>query len=388
MNDTPRLINRNFVLAFGAQMALMSVYQLLVPTLPLYLKRLGSTEIEVGILVGTMGIASVVARPLVGKLLVSVGAKFFMLVGACFCVVASSAYIVVPPFWPFLAARVFHGAGLGFFHTASTSYVVGITESNYRARALAYFALTMNFAGAIAPPLGVILLNSYGANHLFLVCTAVSLTMLITSVSLGGTRASVSQGSVEGEGSLISRGAVPHSIVGFMALWIWASLTTFFPIYATNQGVANPGLFFTAIAVTLIISRTVGGRVLDVRNKNLVVVFCLSTSILSMVVLSLSRTQPMFILSAIIWSAGHAYLIPSLITLALERTGGSSPSPVVATFYAISDVGVFVGPLVMGFVVHYTGYPVMFFCLSLVALANLLYFWWSSRRRKGRDTHA
>lgn len=379
MNDAPRLINRNFVLAFCAQMALMSIYQILIPTLPLYLKRLGATEIEVGILIGTMGIASVLARPVVGKLLGKVGAKLFMIGGACLSVTVSIAYILIPPFWPFFFVRIFHGASFGFFHTASTSYIVGITDPAYRARALGYFALTMNFAGAIAPPVGVILLNSFGAEYLFLVCTAISVGMLTVSAILGRSR-TTTEAATETEGSLICRSAVPHSIVGFMALWVWASMTTFFPIYATNQGVANPGLFFTTIAVTLILSRTLGGRILDVPYKRALVLLCLATSILSMVVLSFSRTQPMFLLSAVIWGAGHAYLLPSLITLALQRTG-SSPSPAVATFYAISDIGVFVGPLVMGVVVHYTSYPLMFFCLSLVALVNLLYFWWFSGNR-------
>jgi predicted MFS family arabinose efflux permease len=357
-------------------MSLMSVYQILVPTLPLYLKRLGSTEIEVGMLIGAMGVASVLARPVVGKLLTRAGAKVFMIVGACLSVIVNLAYLVIPPFWPFLLVRILHGAGFGFFHTASTSYVVGITKPAYRARALGYFALTMNFAGTIAPPLGVILLNGFGARYLFLVCTAISLCMLTISAVLGRSP-TASKADSEAEGSLICLSAVPHSIVGFMALWVWASMTTFFPIYATNQGVANPGLFFTAIAVTLIVSRVLGGKILDVPNKKMLVLLCLATSILSMVVLSLSRTQPMFLLSAVIWGAGHAYLLPSLITLALHRAE-SSPSSVVATFYAISDVGVFVGPLVMGVVVHYTSYPIMFFCLSLVALANLLYFWWFS----------
>jgi MFS family permease len=173
VNDTPRLINRNFVLAFCAQMALMPVYQILVPTLPLYLKRPGSTEIEVGLLVGSMGIVPVIARPLVGKLLLKVGARFFIIVGACLCVIASPTYLIAPPFRPFCPRGYSMGAGFGFFHTASTSYVAGITEPAYRARILGHFALTMNFAGAISPPLGVILLNSFGAKYLFLVCTAI-----------------------------------------------------------------------------------------------------------------------------------------------------------------------------------------------------------------------
>jgi hypothetical protein len=76
------MLTRDFVLAFCAQMALMPVFQLLIPTLPLHLKSLGCTEIEVGMLVGTLGIASVFARPLAGRALVRVSAKLFMVAGA------------------------------------------------------------------------------------------------------------------------------------------------------------------------------------------------------------------------------------------------------------------------------------------------------------------
>jgi|WetSurMetagenome_2_1015567.scaffolds.fasta_scaffold18660_2 predicted MFS family arabinose efflux permease len=374
------MLTRNFILAFCAQMALMSIFQLLIPTLPLYLRKRGCTEIEVGILVGTLGMASLVSRPLVGKALVRVSAKIFMMVGAGLHVVSSIAYLVIPPFWPLLLVRVLHGGAFGLFHTTSTTYAVSITDADHRARILGYFALTMNFAGVIAPPLGVVLFNRFGSGSLFLVCTAISLGMFLASATLGRSSAAAPQSSTGDQSFLLSTRALPHSIVGFMALFVWASLITFFPLYATNQGVANPGLFFTATAIMLILSRTLAGRIMDVPNKRRVILPCIITSILAMVVLSLSRTQPMFLLSAALWGAGHAFLMPSLLALALERAG-SSPSPVVATFYAVSDLGVFVGPLITGVVVHYTSYPIMFFSLSLVGVVNFLYFWWFSGRR-------
>ena len=159
-----------------------------------------------------------------------------------------------------------------------------------------------------------------------------------------------------------------------MALWVWAALTTFFPIYATNLGVANPGVVFTAMAIMMNLSRALGGKILDRLDKRTLVLVSLSISIISMVMFAVSRTLPSFIASGVTWSLGQAFLMPSLMVLALERAV-SSPSPAVATFYAVSDVGVFAGPMVMGIVVHYAGYPIMFFCLSIIGLVNLLYFW-------------
>jgi MFS family permease len=380
MKIAASLTNRNFVLAFCAQLALMSTYQLLMPTLPLYLKGRGCSEIEVGVLIGIMMIAAVVARPVAGRAIARAGSKALMMIGGCLYVAVAAAYLLIPPFWPFLVLRLLHGAAFGIIHTASTTYVVGITDAEHRARMLAYFSLTMNFAGVVAPPLGVELLNRFGSGHLFAAATALSLSTLLITMSLGAEPKSTSTQAAPESRSLLSKGAIPHSTVGFMSLWVWAACTTFFPIYATSLGVANPGVVFTAMAATMILSRVLGGKILDVLERRTLVLACLAISIVSMVLFTVSRDLPLFILSGVVWSLGQAFLMPSLMVLALERAG-SSPSPVVATFYAVSDIGVFAGPLVMGVVVHYAGYPFMFFCLSIVGLANLFYFWLLTRNR-------
>ena len=382
--QTPRnLFTRNFILAFLAQFAFTSVLQLLFPTLPIYLKKLGSTEIEIGVLVGVLGLASLISRPLVGRALMKAREKTFMIVGAVFYTLSSLAYIWIPPFWPLLLVRIVQGVGFGFFHTASTTYVVNGSEVGHRARILGYFALSMNIAGVIAPPLGIVLVNRFGFTHLFLVCTIVSSGMLFGSGLLGPVRKPLPAGDAHSDGFLLSRRALPPSIISLMSIFIWASLTTFFPLYATSRGVTNPGLFFTVMAIMLILSRTLGGRIMDVSNKKRVIYPSILICAVAMGLLALSRTQPLFLFVAALWGTGHAFLIPSLMAFALERAG-SSPSPVVATFYAVSDIGLFLGPLIMGIVARYTGYPTMFFCLSLIGISGLFYFWYFTRK-DGKD---
>jgi hypothetical protein len=47
---TSKRFTRDFVLCFLAQITFMAVYHLLVPTLPIYLSRLGSKATEIGVL--------------------------------------------------------------------------------------------------------------------------------------------------------------------------------------------------------------------------------------------------------------------------------------------------------------------------------------------------
>ena len=161
---------------------------------------------------------------------------------------------------------------------------------------------------------------------------------------------------------------------------MWGALGAFFPLYAINHGVVNPGLFFTTVAIMLILGRALGGRILDLCSKERIILPCLITYIISMVILSFSKTQPMFILVAIIWGTGHAFLMPSLMVYAVEHAG-SSPGPAMGTFTAISDLGMSLGPVIMGIIIHTTGYPIMFFCLALTGIVNLNYFYFFARKK-------
>jgi len=49
-----KILSREFILCFFAQFAFTSVFHVLVPTIPIYLSRLGSTEVEIGILIGNL----------------------------------------------------------------------------------------------------------------------------------------------------------------------------------------------------------------------------------------------------------------------------------------------------------------------------------------------
>ena len=64
-----KVFTRDFVLVFFAQFTFSFVFQCLIPTLPIYLSRSGSNEVEIGVLVGIFFFCALVLRPFVGKAL-------------------------------------------------------------------------------------------------------------------------------------------------------------------------------------------------------------------------------------------------------------------------------------------------------------------------------
>jgi predicted MFS family arabinose efflux permease len=377
----PKIFTRDFSLLFLAQFAFASVFHILIPTLPIYLSRLGSTESEIGVLIGIFFFSSLVLRPFVGRALLKTREKTFMIAGTLLFALTSVAYLFAPPFWPLLIVRIFQGIGFAFFQTAAMTLIVNISSEAHRGRSLSHFYLAINLSGALAPPLGMFLINHFSFTALFWACLGLSLASLSITHRLERRPIAPLPDSTIEDRFLLSRKALPPSIIGSLSLFIWGALTAFFPLYAVGQGVTNPGLFFTTMAIMLILGRALGGKLLDLYSRERIILPCLTTYIISMVILAFSKTLPMFILVAVIWGIGHAFLIPSLVVYALERVG-SSPGPAMGTFTAITDLGVSLGPVTMGIVIHTAGYPIMFLCLALTGVINLSYFYFFVRKGK------
>jgi len=377
---TRKIFTRDFILGFSAQFTFIAVYHILIPTLPIYLSKSGSTEEEIGILIGVFFVSSLVLRPFVGKALLRIPEKSFMIVGALLFALSSFSYLLASPFWPFFTVRVFQGIALAFFHTASFTLIANISPRAHRGQSLGYFLLASNFSLALSPPIGMFIINHFSFTLLFLVCSGASLCCLCITSQLRRTQIAPSEDSPGRKEFLLSSKALPASIISFFNMIVWGALTAFFPLYAVNQGVADPGLFFTAIAAMLFVARAFGGRILDLYSKERVIPVLITTYVISMTLLAFSKNLPMFIFVALIFGIGNAFLSPIVMAYALDRAG-SSPGPVVGTYTALSDLGLGLGPVIMGFIVRFSSYPVMFLCLAFTAVINLIYFYFFVRKK-------
>ncbi len=375
-----KIFTHDFILACFAQFAFGSVFYLLMPTLPIYLSQLGSTEVEIGLLIGIFTVSSLCLRPSVGRALLRIPEKTIMIAGTLLYASTSVGYLLAPPFWPFLMVRLLQGVGYAFFQTASITLIANISSDSHRGQSVSYFILAFNISGAVAPSLGIFLINHFGFTLLFWICSGLSVCSLFITCQLGRRQVPPLRDFSIEEGFFLSRKALPPSIMSSFSFFIWGALAAFFPLYAINHGMANPGIFFTTIAMMLILGRALGGKIIDLYRREKVILPCLITYIISMVILAFSKTPPMFILVGAIIGIGHAFLIPALVVYALDRAG-SSPGPAMGTFHAAMDLGMCLGPVAMGIIIRWTNYPIMFLCLAFTGFVNLSYFFFLVRKK-------
>jgi MFS family permease len=378
-----KIFSRDFILCSFAQFTFQSVFTILVPTIPIYLSRFQAKEAEIGFLIGVFSFSSLILRPIVGSALLNIPERKFMIAGALVYVFSSIAYLLAPPFWPLLAVRIFHGIGLALFNTAIFTLVVNITPAMHRGQLTSYFYLSGNIASALGPYFGMVLINRYNFVVLFLVCTGLSLCSLFITIKLGERNGISFENKLPKIQTILGREALPPSIVAFMLNIIWGALAAFFPLHALRHGVSNPGIFFFFLAITLILGRTLGGKILDIYDRKKLLIPCLTAIIISLAILTFSTTLPMFILVAVILGTGWALLYPSLLIYAIE-SAGSVRGPAMGTFTGLADLGAGIGPMIMGVVLQWTSYPIMFLCLTLIGVINFLYFYYAIGKKGER----
>ena len=375
------ILTRDSLLTLSAQFTVSFVYCTLIPTLPIYLSKTGSTEVEIGILIGILNLSCLVLRPFVGRALVKIPEGTFMTLGAILVAFASVGYVFAPPFWPLLMVRMLQGIGLAFFWTSAVTMIANLSSEARVAQSIGYYFMAGNIAFALAPSFGMFLINSLNFRLLFLFCLGLSLCSLLIVTRLGRRQTNPQGKLALKEDPFLSRKALSPAMVAFMAEMLKGSLTAFFPLYAVKHGVSNPGLFFGTFAITIVVCRALGGRIFNLPNREGVILPCLAIQIIAMAVLFFFKTLPMFLVAAVIWGIGQAFLFPVLAAYTLDLTAGSI-GPAMGTFMALDDLGVGLGPAIMGIVLRLASYPGMFLCLVSTGLINLSYFYLFMR--KGR----
>ena len=236
------LFTRDFVLMFLAYFAYMFAFFALVPTLPVYLVRLGSNEGEIGMLVGIYSISALVSRLLAGGALTRYSEKNVMILAALLFAVSFLAYVILRPFWPFLVVRLFHGVAYACLDTAVFALIVKVTPQASRGQALSYLMLAPGLASVMAPSLGMSIVNQFSFTILFVVCAGVSLCALLSSSTLKGAEVVKPDTGAPTPSAVFEGKIIVPAMSAFFYYFVLGSLMAFFPLYAIQCGVANPGL--------------------------------------------------------------------------------------------------------------------------------------------------
>ena len=354
----------------------VSMHLLTVP-LPLYVERIGGGPSQVGLVMGTFAVAAILARPYVGRLVDRLGGKPSMLLGSLIFTIGALLYVVSRSVPALLVGRFLQGLGISASSTAFIAIIAALAPSGRRGEAIGLSAAAMPIALMTAPAIGADLLKSWGFAPLFILSASVAALSLLTAFFVSEPRSMDPNGHSDEE----SAGAffpvirlrsvwVPSGAMGVMAV-SYGSILTFLPLFALQQGIDNPGLFFTAYGLTLIAAQVLAGRVSDLVGRHRMIVPAMVLLALAFPLLALVRSLPLLLGVAVLYGLGFGSARVNLNALLVDTVPVSIRGMAMSIAYGSFDLGVGLGSYLLGWVAQIWGYPVMYSSVGVVCLLGV-----------------
>jgi MFS family permease len=329
--------------------------------LPVVIDEWGGSKLDVGLIMGSIGITSLGILPLLAPLIDRYGRKWFIRGGILLTGLSNAGFLLFSTYSPLLIlVRLVQGVAFAACFNGCATAIVDRIPSGNRGQGIGLFGVFGSLAVAVGPMLGEHVLNSFGFRGYFLLLTAFGIAGFVLSLFI-----------TEPEGVSKRKPALGFFLTAYkngylsmMAMAMvfgsgFAAMNTFFPLYAKSLGL-QAGLFFLCYGASLILIRLFLGGLPDRINRDKLIFACLlgfgvmlsCTSQIS----HLSQTCFLGCLFGLV--QGLSY--PAMMARMVDRSTDHNRGVVVALFTGSFGVGINASSLAWGSIADANGLPFMF----------------------------
>jgi len=390
-----RLVTPTFVVAWVVNFLQYLTFYMLVTTMALYaVKSFAASDAVGGFASSAFVVGATVARLVSGYLVDILGRRKMLLIALVVVAVACALYLPAGSLPVLIGVRLLHGFGYAFASTAVMTIAQSVIPDSRRGEGTGYFALGTTLATAVGPALGLFLVGSLNYTWLFWTTLVTAVLGLVLGIFLREPlvkREAQANQEVDKQRAAFSLSDIAHPAVlpiGSFMLVVgvcYAGVITYLNAYAEDRGVTTgAALFFVAYAVAMLIMRLVLGKVQDQRGDNVVVYLGLVCFAVALGILAVANQDWQVVVAGAMTGLGYGTLMPAAQAIAVNAVPAHKLGTGISTLLLLMDVGVGVGPVILGLLLSAAGFGAMYAVLAvLVVVAAVLY-----HAVHGRHPHA
>lgn len=426
----------NFFIAgnYFMLMVVMTAYALTVYQAPAAVAAFCASAFIVGTLFSRFAAAPLMER--FGRMAV--------LIAGCIAEIALTVlYLLNEPVGALIGVRLAHGFAYGISSTAIATIITSLVPADRKGEGIGYFMLSITLGSAIGPFAGIFLSNNFGYPVVFVVASVLVALSIPAALMLRAPAATKVKGKAAAadaevraasdaaagavaeapaeeareeaeaiaeaddadccripsthleekitekvEHSPLARfveaGVLPIALVCGLLFFGYSSLLTFLTPYAAEVGLSRAAsVFFVVYALAMFATRPFTGRAFDRVGPHPVMVPAFVSFAAGMVVLALAANDWMMLGAAALLGFGVGTVQSCGLAMAVRVTSDARLSVANATFYMLLDVGVGIGPILLGVVAPLIGYSALYLCMAAVGLLALALFFIVAKTEKG-----
>ena len=370
--------SRNFILLCLVNFIMFVGTQMLFPSVPLFLLTIGGDARDVGYVMAVYTMGAMLIRPVAGWLVDKYSRNKIMIAGLLLMLAASLLYYWAVNVVIMTCIRILHGMAFGLASTAIGTIVVDSLPIGRLNEGMGYFGLTSTLSMALAPMIGFWVVGQFGYPVFFGAIGVLTGLAFFSSWLVRTAAVPLNPSNAKPIGiraNLAEKTALPAAGVMFFLAVVYGALLCYISLYAVELGITNVGLFFTATALTMLITRPVAGRWADEGGSNVVIIIGHAAIFIGMLTTGLSNTINGFILAGVFNGLGFGACMPVLQAQAVMNTPVHRRGAATGTFFALFDLGIGLGTIMWGYVAAASSYQTMYFAtLVPVVLAGMVYY--------------
>jgi MFS family permease len=330
---------------------------------------LGSTDVGVGIGVGSFTVTALLLRPFSGRFGDRRGRQLPIAVGAIIHTFAVAGLLLASSLVHVVALRLLTGVAEALFFVGVSTAAQDMAPDHRRGEAASLFSLSLFVALSVGPLIGEPVLDKFGFDAVWMVAAGAAAFGAIMALTIPDTRVDP---DADGAGPLIHPASLRPGLILGCAIWGLAAFQPFVPLYALELGLGGARLVILANTLTILLMRSVGARIPDRMGPLRTARLALICTPAGLAIIGFWHAVPGLFIGAVMLGVGQAFAFPALMTIAVNNAPASERGSVMGTFTAFFDLSFGLGAIVLGAVAHGAGYNGSFLTAMGVASIGLM----------------
>lgn len=374
---TVKMWSLSFVFVTLSNAFLFMVFEMLLPTLPLFVTAIGGGAKQVGLVTGIFMISAIAIRPFAGVLAKRFNKKYLLIFGIVISACSTGAYYLASDVSVLLLIRLIHGVGFGLATTYFATIAAEIIPKERRGEGIGYFGVGETIAVSVGPMIGIVALELYDFERLFLGGMSILLLAVLMAVLVRRrpeARDTAEKGMVKVKVKVLERRVLFPSFLILLVGIAASGIMSFFSLYAIEKGFQSVGMFFFLIAAASFLIRLISGKIFDRFGAGAILIPASIFSIAGLSILYIAQTNAMFFTAAICYGFGFGSIFPAIQTWCINLVEEHEHEDAMGTFFNFFDMGIGGGSLLLGVVATIYSYQTLYIASVLVYLLFLLLY--------------
>jgi len=354
-------------------------FSFMFPVIPLYATELGASVSQVGVIVATTSYVTAFFLIPFGMLSDRFGRRKLLIGGLLVFTLAPLLYPLANNPEQLTMIRAIHGLAAAAFLPTAIALVVDLTPPNRRGTAIGWYTASLQLGLMAGPITGGFLTSQFGFDAAFYGCSAISLIGL--ALAFSRLRDIAQEPVVTPEVTISPWRWLGHplAIAVMLAPLLVAlgsgTIGSFIPLYGLGFGMseADAGAIITALYASSAVLRAPSGRLADRINRKWLLGCGVGISAIAVSLFAFFHGLPQFILIGIIFGIGMGIAMPASLVMAADFSSAGGRGVVMAIPTCFFQVGLALGPTIMGPVAQMSGFKMMFLaCAASLAFGLLV----------------